>query len=66
MNWVGFFPFESPLAAQVDLRVRDGKIARGIFAPESGLTSVVDISDYETVDGLFDLINDAIVQDAPR
>ena len=62
MNWVRFCITE--YRAPVDLEVRDGKIVGGVYAPDSGLTSAVELSRYETVKGLFDLITDAIVQDA--
>ena len=63
-NWVCFCLRE--FNAQVDLEVRDGVIVGGVYAPETGFTSAVDLSLYETVKGLFDIITDAIVRDAHK
>lgn len=58
MQWQCFCVLER--VAEVELKVENGKITSGEFAPKSGLTSSVDISQYETVDGLFELLADAI------
>ena len=62
MSWQCFC--DSDFRAPVDLEVRGGEITGGVYAPDSALTTVVDLSRYETVDGLFDLIADAIAQEA--
>jgi hypothetical protein len=50
--------------ASVDLSVRGGEITSGEYSSNSELTTPVDLTRYETIDGLFDLIADAIEQDA--
>ena len=61
-NWQCFCLRE--YTASVELSVRDGEITTGEYLPESGLTSTVDPTRYETVDGLFEFIADAIERDA--
>ncbi len=61
-NWQCFCILED--RAPVDLEVRGGEITGGVYAPDANLTSALDLSRYETVEGLFDLIADAIARRA--
>ena len=57
-----FCPFG--VSKAVDLKVRDGVIARGVRPAGSDVNTEIVLERYRTVEGLFDFVADAIEQEA--
>lgn len=58
-NWLCFCIIEA--VEERDIQVRDGVVAAGGLSPDFG-----NLADHETVQGLFDLIEEAIDRDAAK